>query len=370
MKTLKGWREEHGITIRELAARAGVATRTLVLTESKRQVPRLVTMRRIADALAVAPLEVEEFARAVRDTLGLDVVPGEKVGGGSSTAAVVSKPSDPDSGREEIKSVTEARIGRHTACKPMLDGTAQLIAGYKAFHDQEGKYTAIALQEMPDAVAVWYRFLTLYDSMLRREHASPFDDRDVQHKAWHLRLQLSSTAAATAKLVLDASLAGYYSQAFGLIRHMYETWQQMVYVRFNPAAAHQWYTPDGIRMPQEPAPDTITNGARKFARKDPELELNALEVERQIKGLNKGAHPSGLAVSQNTTGKPGWSQLGANFNRKLLAQAVSTGTVALALLLHETARSVPVADAWRTEFEAIVEARTIWFQAEYGATAS
>ncbi len=370
MKTLKQWREERGITIRELAERANVATRTIVLTESGRQVPRLVTMRRIADALAIAPLEVEGFARAVRDTLGLKVASGEKAGGEFSPGAVVSKPSSPDPDREEIKSVTEARIGRHTACKPMLDGTAEFIAGYKAFHNQEGKYTATALREMPAAVALWYRFLTLYDSMLRREHASPFDDRDVQHKAWHLRLQLSSTAAATAKLVLDASLAGYYSQVFGLIRHMYETWQQMVYVRFIPAAAQQWYSPDGIRMPQEPTPDTITNGVRKFARKDPELELNAREVERQIKGLNKGAHPSGLAVAQNTTGKPGRSQLGANFDRKLLAQAMSTGTVALALLLHETARSVPVDNAWGTEFEAIIEARTIWLQAEYGATAS
>ena len=105
MNTLKGWREERGITIRELAERAGVATRTLVLAESGRQVPRLVTMRRIADALGVAPLEVEEFARAVRDTLGLDVVPRENASGGAHKgAAAVGKPSGPEPGREASSS--------------------------------------------------------------------------------------------------------------------------------------------------------------------------------------------------------------------------------------------------------------------------
>ena len=59
--------------------------------------------------------------------------------------------------------MAQSRIGRYTACKPMLVGTLELIAGYKAFHDQEGKYTQIALREMPDAVATWYRYLTLYE---------------------------------------------------------------------------------------------------------------------------------------------------------------------------------------------------------------
>ncbi len=99
MKTLKGWREDRGITIRQLAGRAHVATRTLVLAESGRQVPRLVTMRRIADALGVAPLEVEEFARAVRDTLGLDVLPRESAGGAIAGAAV-GNPSGPDLDQE------------------------------------------------------------------------------------------------------------------------------------------------------------------------------------------------------------------------------------------------------------------------------
>ena len=88
MKTLKGWREDRNLTIRDLAERANVATRTLVLAESGRQVPRLVTMRRIADALGVSPMEVEEFARAVQDTLGLVIGSRRKPSGGAGASGV------------------------------------------------------------------------------------------------------------------------------------------------------------------------------------------------------------------------------------------------------------------------------------------
>src|SRR5687767_8667639 len=59
------------------------------------------------------------------------------------------------------------------ACKPVLDGTAELLAGYRTLQQQEAKYTAKALREMPDGVAVWYRYLTLYDRAHRGEHESP-----------------------------------------------------------------------------------------------------------------------------------------------------------------------------------------------------
>ena len=263
-----------------------------------------------------------------------------------------------------------AGFGRHMAYTPMLDGSAELIVGYRAFHEQEGKYTAIALAAMPDAIAIWYRYLTLFDKMLRREHSTPFEEHDDRHRAWHLRLQLSSAAAGTVKLVLDAALAGYYSPAFGLIRHLYETWQQMVYVRFNPATALQWYSPDGRQPPREPSAGTIANGLKRFGRNDAALQRHAAVVERQIKSLNKGAHPSGLVVAQGATGKPGYSQLGANYVRSLLAQVMSAGTQAVALLLDETALAVPVDDAWRTEFTAILHARSDWYAAEFGATST
>jgi len=52
---------------RELARRANVAERTVINIETGQRVPRLLTMRRIADALEVDWKEVDEFRQAVED---------------------------------------------------------------------------------------------------------------------------------------------------------------------------------------------------------------------------------------------------------------------------------------------------------------
>ena len=51
----------------ELARRSGVALRTIVNLETGARLPRLLTMRRIAEALEVEWTEVDEFRRAVED---------------------------------------------------------------------------------------------------------------------------------------------------------------------------------------------------------------------------------------------------------------------------------------------------------------
>ncbi len=51
---------------RELASRAGVSENTIIYAETGRRLPRLLTMRRIADALGVDWNEVAEFRAAVR----------------------------------------------------------------------------------------------------------------------------------------------------------------------------------------------------------------------------------------------------------------------------------------------------------------
>ena len=63
---------------------------------------------------------------------------------------------------------------------------------------------------------------------MRREYEWPKTEPDDEYWSWKARLNLAIVAESTAKLVLDASLAGYYSQAYGMLRHMVETWEQMV----------------------------------------------------------------------------------------------------------------------------------------------
>lgn len=54
-------------SLRALAAKADVAQRTIVEAEAGRQAPRPTTMRKLADALGVDPMEIDEFRIAVDD---------------------------------------------------------------------------------------------------------------------------------------------------------------------------------------------------------------------------------------------------------------------------------------------------------------
>jgi hypothetical protein len=80
---------------------------------------------------------------------------------------------------------------------------------------------------------------------------------------------------------------------------------------------------------------------------------NLNTVEKEICDLNKGAHPTVLAVMQTDTPDPEQRQLGANFNSELFSRTWSIGTIALALLLHEIAQIVEGDVDWCTEFHAI-----------------
>lgn len=66
MGTLRELRAGKLLSIRALALAAGVSPQTIVAIEAGRRAPRFVTMRKIAAALAVEPVEVAEFAEAVR----------------------------------------------------------------------------------------------------------------------------------------------------------------------------------------------------------------------------------------------------------------------------------------------------------------
>lgn len=69
MKSLREWRAEKLLTIRDLAARANVANQTIVQIEHGRISPRLRTMRRLSEALDVDPADITEFDDAIKRSL-------------------------------------------------------------------------------------------------------------------------------------------------------------------------------------------------------------------------------------------------------------------------------------------------------------
>ena len=65
MPPLREVRIRRLLSLRELAKRADVAQRTIVEAEAGRQVPHPRTMRKLAEALDVDPMEVDEFRAAI-----------------------------------------------------------------------------------------------------------------------------------------------------------------------------------------------------------------------------------------------------------------------------------------------------------------
>jgi transcriptional regulator with XRE-family HTH domain len=65
MPTLREVRIRRLLSQRELAKRANVVQRTIVEAEAGRQVPHPRTMRKLAEALDVDPMEVDEFRAAI-----------------------------------------------------------------------------------------------------------------------------------------------------------------------------------------------------------------------------------------------------------------------------------------------------------------
>lgn len=69
MKSLREWRLERLMSIDDLSAQTGVSNKTIIQIEHGRQLPRLRTIRRLSDTLAVDPRDVSEFVAAL-DALG------------------------------------------------------------------------------------------------------------------------------------------------------------------------------------------------------------------------------------------------------------------------------------------------------------
>ena len=93
VRSLREWRAERLLTIRDLARAAGVAPSTVYLIEAGRTTPRPSVMRRIAAQLGVEGHQVVEFRHAVaqhaRPRLGelarrdiLQTLAGDRADGG------------------------------------------------------------------------------------------------------------------------------------------------------------------------------------------------------------------------------------------------------------------------------------------------
>ena len=248
------------------------------------------------------------------------------------------------------------------ACKPTLNSSDKHYSrGYTTLHDREATYTQLALERLRQPVESWYQYLTLYDEALRGEHESPGNHESYDHDSWELRLRLAVIETSTAKLALDAALAGYYAQALGLVRRMLEAWRMMVYARVRPDQAFRWLEPSNKTGLYPPNDSSITSEIKKYAsKKDKGLHTNISVVNEKIRECNKGTHPSELGFAQMETQDDSRRTIGATYIEGRLRIVMSLGTLAMALILDEVKKVVQLNDQWNTNYDAAAIARAKW----------
>lgn len=248
------------------------------------------------------------------------------------------------------------------ACKHVLPVPPDVIAGYQHLHTNEEIFNRKAIQAMPEAVANWYGSLAIFVTILKPDYECPDQEDEQACTARMLRLHFAIAACGTSKIVLDLVLAGHYAQAYALLRNMFETWLQMVFLRLDPSVALAWMGTSGDQHRHEPSYGRVLKGVKKRMKHAGD-KANVATVESKINQLNKGAHPSRILIAQVRGDEPGGAWLGGNLDPDRLKEAMDIGTIATALLIHEIGRLFDLDDDFWSRFEQLRQERDAWRQA-------
>jgi hypothetical protein len=229
--------------------------------------------------------------------------------------------------------------------RPMLNEPPEQLRGYLALEREERRFTTHALISHPELVSAWYLHLALLHEAIDTYRTRP--KPDATPTADVLRLGFIAASGGTAKLVLDATLAGYYTQALALVRHMFETWIRLEYLRLNPGAADRWLVDDDGRPPKPPKEEKIHD----FLRKQPDYKLKHIveQTIRTARTLNVMAHPSQNTLQQTKGVRPGQVTIGANYEPDLCVKTLHEGMNALRLILTALGDVLNAPQEWRVQ---------------------
>lgn len=169
------------------------------------------------------------------------------------------------------------------------------------------------------------------------------------------------TEVNTAKLALDAALAGYYVQSIGLVRRMLESWRLMVFARIRVDLAKQWLEPNQEGKYETPGQGKIKREIEKYASKnDRRLLQNITIVNRLIVQCHKGTHPSELGFGPMETGSSKHQHIGATYTERRLKETLSFGMTSVGLINDEVQHDVHISEDWASEFAAVGNLMLQW----------
>jgi hypothetical protein len=253
---------------------------------------------------------------------------------------------------------------RPTTPRPLLAGSAEVEEGYYDLEEHERNQMHVAMMEHPDAVALWYRSLTLYRRAMLGNWTFTAEPGTVELASMTLQMRLLGLGVSAAKSSLDDLLAGYYSQAFGGIRHMLETFAQCLYVIFHPDESEHWHEQEGGIAAQIDPPSMKT--MCQAIQAEPSYRLTGVpgfmdKVYNSWQLMSKGAHPSGVGIRQTYGEGEIRHLIGATYRRDLALAGFDLGLFAVATLLPQALRMAkPEVGPWSDEWEQVSKDAGAW----------
>jgi hypothetical protein len=221
---------------------------------------------------------------------------------------------------------------RPTTPRPLLAGPPEVEEGYYDLDEHERNQMWVAMSTHPDAVALWYRALTQYRRAMLGGWTFTAKRDTEELAAKGLQMQLLGLGVSAAKSSLDDLLAGYYSQAFGGIRHMLETFAQCLYVSFNPDESEHWYEQEGGIAAQIDPPGMkemcqAIQAEPSFRRTKVSGFMDRVYNSWQL--MSKGAHPSGVGIRQSEGEDATKHLIGATYHHELALPGFEIGLFAV-----------------------------------------
>lgn len=249
----------------------------------------------------------------------------------------------------------------------------RLMLPYYALEQGELEQRLQAGREHADGFDLWLRALALYrsafDGVFDWGEGLPIETV----RALNVRADLLGLAGSSSKPTLDALLAGYYWNAFGLIRNLLETWRRAAFVRRRPEEAVRWFVlPDESPIGADGRPrkgrKSLTCATIQEAFKDAtgdDKEIFDL-VNVGIAHFHGGAHPSAEGMVQLWAGDEGRRVFGPTYNRHLCAFGLKWGLTAHVALLREVNTLRPQGGEWVAAYNEFFDRGVSW-QHEYNA---
>src|SRR4051794_28023790 len=139
----------------------------------------------------------------------------------------------------------------HAWTRPIPGQPEHLLATYVAAEVRENTIRALTARHHEAAITLWLTALHLY-TVAFAPHRGPHTGRPepglpeeteearLQQRSQVVRWQLLALSGRGSKLTLDATLSGYYTEVWTLLRTMIDGWARCVYVRLRPHESSRW----------------------------------------------------------------------------------------------------------------------------------